>query len=61
MENLTETRERLINISQDGRGADNFRISLPAKWLRDMGITYDKRSVKIVYDYVKKTILIEKI
>ena len=61
MKNITETRERLINISKDGRGADNFRISLPAKWLREMGISYDKRQVKIVYDFAKKTITIEKI
>ena len=61
MKNNTETRERLINISKDGRGADNFRISLPAKWMRDMGINYDKRRVKIVYDSSKKRIVIEKI
>ncbi|WP_435308755.1 AbrB/MazE/SpoVT family DNA-binding domain-containing protein [Sebaldella termitidis] len=61
MKNNTETRERLINISKDGRGADNFRISLPAKWLRDMGISYDKRNVKIVYDSSEKKIIIEKI
>ncbi len=61
MKNDTETRERLINISKDGRGADNFRISLPAKWLRDMGISYDKRNVKIVYDSSEKKIIIEKI
>ena len=61
MKNNTETRERLINISKDGRGADNFRISLPAKWLRDMGISYDKRNVKMVYDSSEKKIIIEKI
>ena len=61
MKNNTETRERLINISKDGRGADNFRNSLPAKWLRDMGISHDKRNVKIVYDSSEKKIIIEKI
>lgn len=61
MKENEETRERLINISKDGRGADNFRISLPAKWMRDMGINYDKRRVKIVYDSSKKRIVIEKI
>ena len=61
MKNNTETREKLISISVDGRGADNFRILLPTKWIRDMGINYDKRSVKIVYDFDKKRITIEKI
>ena len=61
MKNIMEERKRLITIGKDGRGADNFRISLPAKWLRDMGISYDKRNVKIVYDSSEKKIIIEKI
>ena len=61
MKNDTETRERLINISKDGRGADNFKISLPAKWLREMGISYEDREVRLVYDSQKKKIIIEKI
>lgn len=61
MKENKEIRERLINISKDGRGADNFRISLPAKWIRDMGINYDKRTVKIIYDSSEKRIIIEKI
>ena len=61
MKNIMEERKRLITIGKDGRGADNFKISLPAKWLRDMGISYDKRNVKIVYDSSEKKIIIEKI
>ena len=61
MKNTMEIRERLITIGKDGRGADNFKISLPAKWLREMGIGYDKRTVKLVYDSVHKKITIEKI
>ena len=60
MKNM-EIRERLISIGKDGRGADNFKLSLPAKWLRDMGITYDDRKFKIIYDFDQKKITIEKI
>ena len=61
MKNIMEVRERLITIGKDRIGADNFKISLPAKWLREMGISYDKRTVKLVYDSVHKKITIEKI
>ncbi len=56
----TEKRDRFIQISKDGRGADTFRIALPAKWIRDMKINYDDRKVEIIYDFDKKTILIKK-
>ena len=59
--NEIETRDRLIQISKDGRGADTFRVALPAKWMRDMKIDYDVRKVEIVYDFNEKTILIKKI
>ncbi len=59
--NKTETRDRLIQISKDGRGADTFRVALPAKWMRDMKIDYDVRKVEIIYDFNEKTILIKKI
>ena len=36
MKNIMEERKRRITIGKDGRGADNFKISLPAKWLREM-------------------------
>ena len=61
MKNIMEERKRLITIGKDGRGADNFKISLPAKWLREMGISYDDREVRLVYDSKKKKIIIEKI
>ena len=61
MKNIMEERKRRKTIGKDGRGADNFKISLPAKWLREMGISYDKRTVKLVYDSVHKKITIEKI
>ena len=62
MENDTvERRERLIQISKDGRGADTFRVALPTKWLWDMKINYDDRKVEIIYDSEAKTILIKKI
>ena len=59
--NITEKRERLIQISKDGRGADTFRVALPTKWLRDMKINYDDRKAEIIYDSEAKTILIKKI
>lgn len=59
--NITEKRERLIQISKDGRGADTFRVALPTKWMRDMGIDYDDRKVEIIYDSTEKSIVIKKI
>ena len=56
-----ERRERLIQVSKDGRGADTFRIAVPTKWIRDMKIDYDDRKVEIIYDFENKTILIKKI
>ena len=61
MKNIMEERKRLITIGKDGRGADNFKISLPAKWLREMGISHDNREVRLVYDSHEKKIVIEKI
>ncbi|MCP1226416.1 hypothetical protein [Sebaldella sp. S0638] len=61
MADKTERRERLIQVSKDGRGADTFRVAVPAKWIRDMKIDYDDRKVEIIYDFENKTILMKKI
>ena len=61
MDDKTERRERLIQVSKDGRGADTFRVAVPAKWIRDMKIGYDDRKVEIIYDFENKTILMKKI
>ena len=61
MADKTERRERLIQISKDGRGADTFRVAVPAKWIRDMKIDYDDRKIEIIYDFENKTILMKKI
>ena len=61
MADKTERRERLIQVSKDGRGADTFRVAVPAKWIRDMKIDYDNRKVEIIYDFENKTILMKKI
>lgn len=56
----TESRTRNIIISKAGgtAGAEskNYKISLPAPWIAEMGITEDNRKVTISFDGEKITI-----
>lgn len=49
-----ETRKRNIMINKAGGGSGpntlNYRISLPAPWIREMGITEENREVEIKFD-----------
>lgn len=52
----------LINRPRGTASANaiSYRVSLPIEFAKEMGITEDDRSIKIGYDYLKKTITIKK-
>lgn len=49
-----------VQFSRKKNGDTAHSIVLPVKYLRDMGITYDDRSVELDYDEKNKTIFITK-
>ena len=55
-----EERKLRVIFSRDGRGATNTKITLPVKWVRDMGVNPEKREVVLQYDEKNKEIIIRK-
>ncbi len=55
-----EVRNVKIMFNKDGHGSDTTKISLPIKWIRDMGISPNDREVDLKYDEKTKKIIIEK-
>lgn len=47
-----EERNLKIITNKDGHGSTNYKICLPAKWVKDM----NTQNVTLVYDYYTKTI-----
>lgn len=49
-----ETRQSKVGVCRPGGNASanarQYRISLPTKWVKEMGITPEKRNVKISFD-----------
>ncbi len=54
--------ERILKVlwNKSGSGSISPRISLPMSWIKDMGLSQEKREVNIKYDKEKKQIIIEK-
>jgi len=55
-----EERKLRVIFSKDGRGATNTKITLPVKWLRNMGVNPDQREVILQYDEENQQIIIKK-
>lgn len=55
-----EERKLRVMFCKDGRGATNTKITLPIKWLREMGVNSESREVILQYDESKKEIIIKK-
>lgn len=55
-----EERELRVIFSKDGRGATNTKITLPVKWVRNMGVNPEQREVVLQYDEEKQEIIIKK-
>ncbi len=52
---------KMLVISPGGsasKNAESFRLNIPTKWARDMGVSREDRTVKISYE--NKRIIIEK-
>lgn len=45
-----ETRDLRIAFNKSGAGNMTPRISLPAKWIKEMGIDIDNRDVEVVFE-----------
>ena len=56
---MDERRLRVM-FGKDGRGATNTKITLPIKWLREMGVNPENREVTLKYDEKKQEIVIKK-
>lgn len=55
-----EERELRVIFSKDGRGATNTKITLPVKWVRNMGVNPEQREVILQYDEENEQIIIKK-
>lgn len=51
---MIETRKRRLMINKAGgtAGKDsvNYRVSLPAPWIKDMGLSEENRELKLEFD-----------
>lgn len=55
-----EKRKLRVIFCKDGRGATNAKITLPIKFLRDMGVTPEDREVELLCNEETKEITIKK-
>ncbi len=55
---MEEKRELNISFNKSGSGSYTPRISLPATWIKEMGIDTDNRKVSVMFKDGK--IIIEK-
>lgn len=54
--------ERILNVSfySSGSGSPSSRINLPISWLYSLGISNEKREVRVVFDRDTGKIVISK-
>lgn len=55
-----DSRKLNVSFNKSGRGTYTPRITLPIKYIKDMGITNEDRQVKVQYNFEKKEIIIRK-
>lgn len=55
-----EKRDLNISFYKAGNSGVSNRITLPRKWIMDMGISENEKSVEVTYDETTKTITIVK-
>ena len=55
-----EERKLKVIFGKSGSGSISPRISLPMSWIKDMGLSQEKREVKVEYDENQKIITIKK-
>ncbi|MCI8396808.1 MAG: AbrB/MazE/SpoVT family DNA-binding domain-containing protein [Clostridia bacterium] len=55
-----EKRNLKITFNKSGSGSITKRITLPSKFISDMGITEQDRDVELLYDEQHKQIILRK-
>lgn len=55
-----EKRDLNVSFYKAGNGGVSNRITLPRKWVSDMGISESEKSVEVTYNEETKTITIVK-
>ena len=55
-----EVRELKLIKNKDGHGTINYKICLPTKWIKDMGLTEEAVKATVIYNTEKKQIIIKK-
>ncbi|WP_317412659.1 AbrB/MazE/SpoVT family DNA-binding domain-containing protein [Clostridium baratii] len=53
-----EKRELKISFNKSGRGSITPKMTLPAVWIKEMGINIENREVEVVFE--NKEIIIRK-
>ena len=56
-----ETRKCKISVGKPGgdasKNAKNYRLSLPSKWVQEMGVSPEERELRISFDGKRITIV----
>ena len=56
-----ETRKYKISVGKPGgnssKNAKNYRLSLPSKWVQEMGVSPEERELRISFDGKRITIV----
>lgn len=47
---MKEKRQLKISFTKSGSGSESTRLSLPIKWIRELGIDKDNRDVTVEID-----------
>ncbi|MDK2584237.1 AbrB/MazE/SpoVT family DNA-binding domain-containing protein [Romboutsia sedimentorum] len=47
---MKEERNLKISFTKSGSGSESTRVSLPIKWIRELGITPDDREVEVTLE-----------
>lgn len=45
-----ETRILNISFGKSGKGSVSCKLSVPTKWVKEMGLTEDDREVEVMFD-----------
>lgn len=55
-----EERKLTVNFNKSGSGSLTPKVTLPIKWLRDMGVTKEQREITVQYNEETQEIVIKK-
>ncbi len=55
-----EIKKLKISFNKAGSGSYTPKLALPARIMKDMGITQEERFIELIYDEEKKEIILKK-